>query len=146
MIHPLVGQLFIATMAVCVTVLIHLSGLLALLWVLGRATQGLPKDKSRIHNGGIILAAVLGLFALHAVEIWFYALLYMLLGAIKGFEKALYFSTTTYTTIGYGDVLMVEHWRILGAIEGANGIILLGWSTAFLVSVVQRLRALEHSW
>jgi len=39
-----------------------------------------------------------------------------------------------------------RHWRLFGAIEGANGLLLFGWSTAFLLSVIQRLRTLEHDW
>ena len=57
-----------------------------------------------------------------------------------------YFSTSTYSTVGYGDVVMSHRWRVLGAIEGVNGIILLGWSTAFFVSLVRRLGALEEGW
>nr|WP_237219729.1 ion channel [Sphingomonas arenae] len=56
----------------------------------------------------------------------------------------MYLSTATYTTIGYGDLTLPKNWRILGATEGANGIILLGWSTAFFVSVVSRFRLLER--
>ncbi len=62
---------------------------------------------------------------------------------LGSFEGALYFSTSTYTTIGYGDVVLPRGWRVFGAIEGANGIILLGWSTAFFVSVVGRIRLME---
>jgi hypothetical protein len=91
-----------------------------------------------------MLLVVFGLFGLHGAEIWSYALLYKAVGATSDFEQALYFSTTTYVTIGYGDLTLTKAWRILGAIEGANGIILLGWSTAFFVSVVGRLRWLEH--
>ena len=61
-------------------------------------------------------------------------------------KSALYFSTTSFTTIGYGDVVLDRQWRLLGAIEGANGLLLFGWSTAFLFSVTGRLRALEHDW
>lgn len=80
------------------------------------------------------------------MEIWLYAAVYMLLGAFPKFEPALYFSTVTYASIGYGDVLMPHPWRILGAIEGAVGIIMLGWSTAFLVSLLAQLRMLGHDW
>ena len=52
----------------------------------------------------------------------------------------------TYTTIGYGDVLLPKPWRILGAIEGATGVIMLGWSTAFLISLLVQLRLLSHDW
>lgn len=59
---------------------------------------------------------------------------------------ALYFSTVTYASIGYGDVLSPTRWRILDAIEGATGIIMLGWSTAFLVSLLTRLKLFGHDW
>ena len=68
------------------------------------------------------------------------------IGASQHFEQALYFSTVTYATIGYGDVLLSKNWRILGAIEGATGIIMLGWSTAFLVSLLAKMRLLAHDW
>jgi hypothetical protein len=84
--------------------------------------------------------------AILTVEIWLYAVAYRVVGAIADFEEALYFSTTSFTTIGYGDVVLDRHWRLLGAIEGANGLLLFGWSTAFMLSVIQRLRALEHDW
>ncbi len=96
-----------------------------------------------VHQGVAIMTAAFGLFALHTIEIWAYAALYLRLGALPDFEQALYFSTSTYATIGYGDIVLPLRWRILGAIEGANGIMLLGWSTAFFVSIIDRIRLLE---
>jgi hypothetical protein len=52
----------------------------------------------------------------------------------------------TYASVGYGDLLMPRQWRILGAIEGAAGIIMLGWSTAYLVSILTQLKLLQHDW
>ena len=95
---------------------------------------------------GVLVGVALGVFVLHTVEIWLYAAIYLLLPTGLGFEEALYFSTVTYASVGYGDITLPQDWRVFGAIEGANGIILLGWSTAFFVSVVSRLRALEHDW
>ena len=54
--------------------------------------------------------------------------------------RSLYFSTISYAAIGYGDAALPEQWRLLGAIEGINGVILLGWSTAFFVNLLMRLR------
>jgi hypothetical protein len=48
--------------------------------------------------------------------------------------------------LGYGDVVLDREWRVFGAIEAANGLILFAWSTAFLLSVMARLKALEHDW
>ena len=99
-----------------------------------------------LNQATLILGAAFGLFVLHATEIWVYASLYAALGASPNFEEALYFSTATYATIGYGDLTLGREWRVLGAIEGINGVILLGWSTAFFLSIVERLRMIEHDW
>jgi hypothetical protein len=83
---------------------------------------------------------------LHAVEIWLYAGLYRIAGAIPDLETALYFSTASFTTIGYGDVVLGPDWRLIGAIEGANGLLLFGWSTAFLTTTASQLSTLDHEW
>lgn len=138
----LVLELLVATAMVALTVGIHLVGIAGLLALLRRhrargGTSGVVRD------GSGILGAATGLFALHAIEIWSYAALYDAMRALPDFETALYFSTSTYATIGYGDVVLPRAWRIVGAIEGANGVILLGWSTAFFVAVVSRIRLIE---
>jgi hypothetical protein len=94
----------------------------------------------------LLLGASIGIFAIHTIEIWLFALLYVFIGAAGDFEQSLYFSTVTYATIGYGDVLVARPWRILGAIEGAAGVIMLGWSTAFLVSLLAQSKLLKHDW
>ncbi len=139
-------QLATSTAIVGATILIHLIGLLALLRLLQLHTSRVRMAHPLLDQALVIVGAAFGLFFLHAIEIWLYAAFYVLVGEIPSLDNALYFSTSTYATIGYGDVLLSPRWRILGAIEGANGVILLGWSTAFFVSVVQRLRALEHDW
>ncbi len=138
-------QLVVATLMVALTVLIHLAGLAVLVAILRRHRQRVPREML-VHQAVAILVAAFGLFALHSVEIWSYAFLYWRLGAVAGFEDALYFSTVTYSTIGYGDIVLPRAWRILGAIEGANGIILLGWSTAFFISIVDRIKLVEREY
>ena len=137
-------QLVLASVMALVTVAIHLTGLALLLRVL-RSRHSLVRPL-RDAPLAILLVATVTVFAIHSVEIWLYAFLYLLLGALPDFEVALYFSTVTYSSVGYGDVLLPEKWRILGAIEGATGIIMLGWSTAFLVSLLAQLRLLSHDW
>jgi ion channel len=86
------------------------------------------------------LIVSLGLFVLHGVEIWLYAFLYLIIGSVEGLREAVYFSTITYGAIGYSDAAMAERWRLVSAIEGINGIILIGWSTAFFVTLIARMR------
>ena len=85
------------------------------------------------------LLLVLALFALHGAEIWLYAALYVALGAVGNLETAVYFSTIAYGGIGFTDAYIAQGWRLLGAIEGVNGALLIGWSVAFFVTVVARL-------
>ena len=137
-------QLILATAMVVTTVLIHLFGLALLMRALRSHTRVFRK--LTIMPLTLLLVATIGIFMIHTLEIWLYALLYVQLGTFADFEQALYFSTVTYATIGYGDLLMPHEWRILGAIEGAAGIIMLGWSTAFLVSLLSQLKLLGHDW
>lgn len=137
-------QLGVATMMVSLTVLIHFIGLSILLALIGRYRPSAGRARNFMGNAIAILGAAFGLFALHGVEIWSYALLYWGMTAFETFEAALYFSTSTYATIGYGDLVLPADNRLIGAIEGANGIILLGWSTAFFFAVVDRMKLLER--
>ena len=110
-----------------------------------RARRRLP-ERLKLAPISLLMGAAIGQFAIHTVEIWSFAALYLLLKAAPDFEQGLHFSTVTYASIGYGDVLMAKPWRILGAIEGATGVIMLGWSTAFLVSLLAQSRLLRHDW
>jgi hypothetical protein len=140
------ANLALATFMVGLTVAVHLGGLLGLLWVLRDRAHRIRANESRLVPLGVILFVVLGLVAIHSVEIWLYAAAFWAIGAVGDFETALYFSTVTFTTLGYGDVVLEGNWRLFGAIEAGNGLILFGWSTAFLLSVTSRLRLLEHDW
>lgn len=137
-------QLIFASGMVVMTVLIHLIGLAILVRLL-RARSWIPVYE-HIRPITLLLGASIGIFTIHTIEIWLFAILYLLLAALPDFEQSLYFSTLTYTTVGYGDVVLGKAWRILGAIEGATGIIMLGWSTAFLVSLLAQSKLLKHDW
>ena len=139
------AQLTIATLMVLLTVAIHGAGLLALTRLMRREVreehQEIAQGAMHVSARGFIvtLALVLGLFTLHGVEIWLYAALYLFGGALGDLEHAVYFSTITYATIGYDDQGLAIAWRLVAAIEGINGVLLLGWSTAFFVTMVGRI-------
>lgn len=84
-----------------------------------------------------ISSVVLLMFVLSLVEMIAWAAVYLYVGALGDFETALYFSTVTFTTLGYGDILLDANWRLLAAFESANGIIIFGLTTAVVVSSVQ---------
>jgi hypothetical protein len=142
----MIANFLLSAVMVGSTVLIHFTGLVLLLWLLRHRGHRLRPHESALRQGAAIVIVVLGLVGIHTIEIWLYAAVYLAVGALPDFEAALYFSTTSFTTIGYGDVVLAPSWRLFGAIEGANGLLLFGWSTAFLISLTRQLRALEHDW
>jgi voltage-gated potassium channel Kch len=84
----------------------------------------------------VLLAA--WIIVLHLLEISAWALFYEWRGAMPGLQSAIYFSAVTYTTTGYGDLVLPEAWRLVGAIEALTGILMCGWSTGFFFAVVSR--------
>jgi len=142
----LVLNLALATLMVGATVLVHFWGLLVLTRALRHGGSRFKLHEGAPRQAALILIVVFGIFLVHTVEIWIYAALYRVLGEVKSFEEALYFSTVSFSTLGYGDVVLSPRWRLVGAIEGANGMILIAWSTAFLLTVTSRLKILEHDW
>lgn len=128
---------------VVLTFTIHFVGLVGLSAFLRQRGVHPVNFQSVFAQGVSILFVVISLFALHSIQIWAYAFAYLGLGQFDGIETALYFSTSAFTTVGFGDVLLSDSWRMLGAAESANGFLLIGWSTAFLVAVTARVRAFE---
>jgi Ion channel len=76
---------------------------------------------------------------LHLLEISLWAIFYFWRGAIVDLQSALYFSAVTYTTTGYGDIVLQQPWRLVGGVEALTGILMCGWSTGFFFAIVNRL-------
>lgn len=136
----MLGQLLVAAMLLAVCVLIHTWGTFAIKRPL-RVWFRAPGETRIRHPFLILVVLFLFIFALHAVEMLVWAVAYWHVGALPTFDDAVYFSVTSYTTVGYGDVTLGPEWRTLGATEAAVGILLFGWSTALLFAVIQKLYA-----
>jgi Ion channel len=126
------------TLVIAITVLIHTLGLIGV-----TRTMAWLVDHFRMHGRRSRIVAmvtvVFGLFAILTVEVWLWALCYMILGAFTDFSTALYFSTVTFSTLGFGDVVPTESWRLFAALEAVNGFLLIGWSTAYLIAASTRI-------
>ena len=143
----MLADIWLGTGMISANVLIHTIGLMLLTRVMGMLQRWLRLGRHGFGQTVLMVGTVLGLFAVHTVEIWLWALLYVALGAFGRIDDALYFSTTTFSTVGYGDLVLQPAWRLLGALEGVNGFLLIGWSTAYLVAASTRygpFRAGEH--
>jgi len=89
----------------------------------------------------VMISTVSVLMAAHAVEVFIWALAYLIVGVVPGKAGFVYFAFVNYTTLGYGDILPVERWRLLGPITALNGVLLIGWSTAVIFEVLRRALA-----
>lgn len=74
------------------------------------------------------------------MSVWLWAVAFHLLGIFAGFEEAMYFTLVSFTTLGYGDVLMPREWRILGGLAAANGLLSFGLMTALMVESLRHVR------
>lgn len=139
-------NLLIGTIVITATVFIHTFGLIMVSRAIGWLTAHfrLHGHRSRVLA---MNSVVLGLLCVLSVEVWLWAAFYLVVGVTHNFETALYFSTITFSTVGYGDVVPAHEWRLLAAMEGVNGFLLIGWSTAYLVAAGVRFgpfRSGEH--
>jgi len=135
-------QFALATLLVLVCVLVHGFGLFRLNRALrSEASVEQLKRVDPLSGRGALFTftIVLMLVALHGIEIWLFAATYLLVEALPNLEEALYFSTISYSTVGYNDELISTEWRLLAAFESILGVILLGWSTAFFFRVLSRI-------
>ena len=122
-------------------VIIHALGTAAWLKHLASRYVGDREPWGTLLSMRILSMTVLSLIALHTIQIAIWAVAYLLLvevSELTTFETALYFSFVTFTTLGYGDITLSEPWRIMSGIQALSGILLVGWTTAFLFAVVQR--------
>jgi hypothetical protein len=88
----------------------------------------------------ILIRVVFGLLILHLLQILAWAACYEWSGCFDNFATSFYYSATSYSTVGYGDVIPPGRWRILGSIEAVTGVLMFGWSTGALFSVVNHLQ------
>lgn len=101
------------------------------------------KHKIGLFNSSVLIwAVIMWMFLGIGFEAYIWALLYLLNPAITvlgDIQTAFYFSLVTYTTLGYGDIVLTGDWRVLSAVEAVNGVIIFGWTTALIFYFIQRI-------
>lgn len=129
-----------AILLVVVTSLIHAAGSVAVFWILFRSRMFSVRHFGPVNNAGRLTLVVLALLAIHLTEAVCWAALYSYNGCFADFDTSLYFSMITYTTVGYGDVVLHDRgWRLIGGVEAMTGSLMLCWSTVMLVQVITKL-------
>jgi len=129
----------IAIVLAFASAIIHAFGLLTLLYWQTRQWPKIEADFRPRRNLLVFLTLFGVILVLHLIEIGLWAGVYCWQNCLPDFETSLYFSGATYTTLGYGDVVLPRPWRLAGVLESLTGVLLLGWSAAFFFTVVTRL-------
>ena len=93
-------------------------------------------EHPRLHLMAVMVGTAAALMVAHTLEVFVWALAYAIVGAAPAGSGLLYFAFVNYTTLGYGDVLPVARWRLLGPMAAMNGVLLFGWSTAVIFQVL----------
>ena len=119
------------------TTAIHASFMMIAIQVILPIASG-PRTRIRGSMRALFVAAViLVMFLASVIETWLWATLYVAAGALDSWEEAVYFSTVTFSTLGFGDVTLEPPWRLLSAFQAVNGLILFGWTTALVYAAVE---------
>jgi len=129
-------NIVVAVILLMATCGMHILAMMLVMHLVRRESGGLRKRLRKIRSY-LVAEVVLVLAFVSVLEVLLWAVTYMAIGEIQDLEPAFYFSMVTFTTLGYGDIVLDEGWRLLASFEAATGIIMFGWTTAILISVVQ---------
>ncbi len=135
----MIRSFFAGTLLTIVTIFLHAGGTAYLIRFLKYQAQ---KHKSRIGEFRVLSTTAVALLFIHTLEVMIWAAAYFILvgnDKFGDFETAVYFSTVTFTSLGYGDIVIEGPWRMLSAFQVMTGILIFGWSTALFFTVVQRI-------
>jgi len=135
----MIAQLALALVLTCITVIIHAFGTSAAIARFARIWQRRARRPALMASAMLAVRMVSTLLALHVIEAGAWAVVYLSAGILPDMETAAYFSMTSYTTVGYGDVTLPNLRRLLGPLEAAVGILMFGWSTSIMVAVLTRM-------
>jgi hypothetical protein len=131
------GQLLVGGAVSVVNIAIH-ALVMTLVVASARKLAGHRRATGPLFLPFVMIGVVSILMAAHAGEVLVWALAYSILGAAPPGANSIYFAFVNYTTLGYGDVLPVKEWQLLGPVTAMNGVLMFGWSTAVIFEVLRR--------
>ena len=119
--------------------LIQVAAIVAMIRMIMRRNEAGRISDSLAADMGILIGVLLVLFAGHLVQIAVWAGVFLVFGEFTDFATAFYHSTVNFATLGYGDIVMSERWRLLGALQAASGVLMFGLSTSTLFAVMNQI-------
>jgi hypothetical protein len=132
-------ELVAGLLLVVLMVLIHGAGVVGATKLLRLEDRTLRAHRLNVKAFRLLTSIALCLFGLHLFEITVFAIFYLGVGALQNLETALYFSASAYSTLGHPDLNFPDEWRLVGAVEGLVGFLLIGWSTAVFITDMNKV-------
>jgi len=139
----LLHQLAAAFLLVTLTMWLECGGIATLITWARRAVAGDIHKLGAFRSAALVVRVTTAVIALHGLQVLVWAGCYRWL-CLPSWESALYFSATSYTTVGYGDIILPSKWRMLGPIESILGILMCGLSVSLLFAIATRLMGNER--
>ena len=136
----MLNQLLVCGAATVCSITIH-ALVMTLVVHAARAVSAKRTTQPSLRLACVMIVTVLVLIAAHMAEVMVWALAYLLVDAAPVGTNLVYFAFVNYTTLGYGDVVPVPDWQLLGPMTAMNGVLLFGWSTAVIFEVMRRAMA-----
>jgi Ion channel len=133
----MLSKFFIAWSLTALCVIVHAMGMtMSLRWLRHWAAR---MDGRFWFSTWLLVRTAGWIILLHLVEIALWAFFYTWKHGMPDLQSAFYFSAVTYTTTGYGDLVLPNEWRLVGGVEALTGTLMCGWSAAFFFAVVSRM-------
>ncbi|MCC2617065.1 potassium channel family protein [Aestuariibacter halophilus] len=131
-------QLFIGTLAITSTIVVQVIVMRILAEFYRRHQHWLSTGPEHMRTTIAMILSVLWLVVGITINTWGWAFIFLAIDEFPDIETALYFAISSFTTLGYGDLILSHEWRILGALSAVNGLIVFGLNTAFLLELMIR--------
>lgn len=135
----LTEQILLGSFVLGVCILIHVIVLIwsiSLIKILG---PKLARYSAKVRLAVLLIKALWFVIISHSIQVWIWALTFVVMAAVPSLADAVYFALATYTTLGYGDIILGAEFRVYAALASVAGLLSFGLSTAFLVGLFKHL-------
>lgn len=137
-------QLLIGALVLALSTLISGLGFMSLEIALARCHRWALRPPHRIKLAAVLCGAMTWTLFIVTAGVWIWALALRALGIFAAMEEAVYFSLVSFTTLGFGDILLPAEWRLLSGVMAINGLLMIGLLTAMLVEVLRHVRGIQQ--
>lgn len=135
-----IEQILLGTLLLGLSALLHVGAIAFSLPLFGRLAARVPQEEwPRLHVVALLILTVLVLVLAHTVQVWTWAVTFLRITDLPDLPTSFYFATVTYTTLGYGDIVLGPYARIVATFCAITGLLTFGISTAFLIGVLTRI-------